>query len=76
MKTFTKNLTKEGYEVIINEHLGPFMISYPIKPCYLIQDNDPKNVSELCAVALAKNNIPWVNKEVVFYRNFRYLLFK
>jgi hypothetical protein len=66
LKTFTKNLTKEGYEIIIDEHLAPFMSSYPYKPCYLIQDNDPKHGSELCANALAKNNIPWVNKKVYY----------
>ena len=56
-----------------------FMNKYPIQPCSLIQDNDPKHGSSLCADALAEKNITWVINEFqqkneffsVFFCNFR-----
>jgi len=56
-------LTKEGYEIKVNEHMAIFMNKYPIQPCSLIQDNDPKHGSSLCADALAEKNITWVINE-------------
>ena len=52
---FCKNLTKEGFEIIVNEHLAPFINNHPFTPSYLIQDNDQKHGSVFCADALAKN---------------------
>jgi len=57
---FSKNLTKEGYEVIIKDYLAPFMANHPMDDVRLIQDNDRKHSSELCISALAENNIQWV----------------
>ena len=52
------------------------MNSYPIQPCYLIQDNDPKHGSELCADALAKHDIPWVKKKIlILYMTLFYSLY-
>jgi hypothetical protein len=57
---FSKNLTKEGYEVIIKDYLAPFMAYHPMDDVRLIQDNDYKHSSEFCISALAENINQWV----------------
>lgn len=64
-KTFSNNLTKEGYEIIINEFLAPFIANYPLDGVKLIQDNDRKHTSGLCEAAIANNNIDWVKILVI-----------
>ena len=64
---FSKNLTKEGYEVIIKDYLAPFMANHPMYDVRLIQDNDRKHSSELCISALAENNIQWVYTFLICY---------
>ena len=57
---FSKNLTKEGFQIIINEVLAPFLVNYPIEGVRLIQDNDGKHSSQLCLETLVEHNIQWV----------------
>lgn len=58
-KTFTKDLTKEGYKIIIMNKLVPFFANYPGQ-LKLIQDNDPKHNSIMCRDTLIDHQITWV----------------
>ena len=46
------------------------MNNYPLQPCRLIQDNDQKHASGLCAEALANENITWVYLIKSIYKYF------
>jgi hypothetical protein len=53
-------LTSEGYRVIIDQHLAPFMANFNGGDCRLLQDNAPTHVTDLTYEALYANRIHWV----------------
>ena len=58
---FDNNLTSNGYEIIVNENLGPFMRNFNEGNCRLFQDNSPTHVTRNVYRALHQNAIRWVN---------------
>ena len=59
IKLFKNNLNSEGYRVIIDQYLGPFMRNFNGGNCRLLADNAPTHVCDLCFDGLTENNIPW-----------------
>ncbi len=57
---FDNNLTSHGYEIIIDEHLGPFMRNFNGGNGRILQDNAPTHVTDTIFEALIRNNIRWV----------------
>jgi hypothetical protein len=57
-------LSSEGYKVIIDRHLGPFMNDFLHGDCRLLQDNAPTHVTDLIYDSLRANNIRWVKNYV------------
>ena len=56
VKIFTQNFCSEGYEIIINESLAPFVHNYP-GGCIVIQDNSPTLSAINSREAIIRNNI-------------------
>jgi hypothetical protein len=61
IKLFDNNLSSEGYKIIIDEYLGPFMNNFNQGNCRLLQDNAPSHVTDLIYNTLHENNIRWVS---------------
>ncbi len=69
LKLFDNNLTSEGYKVIIDRHLAPFMANFNRGHCRLLQDNAPTHVTDLIYESLRENGINWVllqNNSLIF----------
>ncbi len=59
-KLFDNNLSSEGYKVVIDMHLAPFMHAFNQGNCRFLQDNAPTHVTDLIYESLRENNIRWV----------------
>lgn len=57
---FSNTLTKEGYKLIIENYIQPFIANYP-RNCTLIQDNCSCHSSPLCLNLLNRLKISRVN---------------
>jgi len=63
-------LTSEGYRVIVDQHLAPFMANFNGGNCRLLQDNAPTHVTDLIYEALNENRHITLN----FFQNFVMLI--
>ena len=57
---FDNILTAGGYEIIINEHLVPFMRNWNGGRSRILQDNAPTHVTAEIYALLEENGIRWV----------------
>ncbi len=64
-------MTSEGYRVIVDQHLAPFMANFNGGNCRLLQDNAPTHVTDLIYEALNENRINWVKKLGVSYKTLK-----
>ena len=64
---FDNNLTSEGYKIIIDHHLAPYMANFNGGRCRLLQDNAPTHVTDLIFESLSQNNINWVRYRKNFF---------
>ncbi|CAF1131340.1 unnamed protein product, partial [Brachionus calyciflorus] len=55
---FTNTLNQDGYRIIVNQYLSPFLRNYP-GGCRLIQDNAPPHTAQASVALLNQNNIRW-----------------
>lgn len=59
MQLFDNNLSSEGYKIIIDQYLGPFMATFNGGNCRVLQDNAPTHCTDLIYEALNDNNSDW-----------------
>ena len=52
---FSQTFKKEAYEILIEEHLRPFIENHG--ECYVIQDNSPIHTSNLCKDSMVVNGV-------------------
>ena len=61
-KLFDNNLSTEGYKIIVDEIIGPYMRTFNDGNCRLFQDNAPSHCNDTIYQALRNNNVNWGEK--------------
>ena len=64
-KLFDNNLSTEGYKIIVDEIIGPYMRTFNNGNCPLFQDNAPSHCNDTIYQALRNNNVNWVSYRLI-----------